>query len=630
MPSEENNGLAADRRRTVRDAADIAQIEQTGYDKAVPVRSTYALLGRSAELFGERNALIYLPEGTAGDTPQYWTYAEMMAQVNRLARAFLALGVGREDAVALMLPAMPETVVAFFAAQSIGRVCPINYMLSPEHIAELIDHAGARVLVALGPTPDFPIYEKLARIRSLSETLEMVVTVDGEDNAGDADLHALIEAQSDASMLDVEIGRDTIAACFHTGGSTGLPKLVRHSHRNEVHVAWFAGMFYDIGPDDVFINGFPFFHVAGSVVLAGAAIAAGAATLIPSRQGMRNKAFVRDYWKIVERFGVTFLSGGPTFVSTLVSQERDGSDVSSLKALFGGGSPLPAELAARFEAHLGIPIRSIYGMTEASGMISVVPRHAKRRPGSSGWPLPYCEVATFAPQDDGKPDPARPLTPGEHGALAIRGPNVSPGYTSEVLTEQAFLQDGWFATGDTGRIDPDGQIFVLGRSKDVIIRGGHNIDPLVIEEALMHHPDVELCAAVGEPNRYSGELPVAFLKLKPGRMPLPDDILESVRDRIPEPAAVPKQLYVLDDLPLTTTGKVFKPALRQAATEKALLREFGEFLPDGFDVDLECYEELGQRKVTIRVGQGEQAEDMRRKIAEHMSMLSMPFDFAAR
>src|SRR5690606_15752676 len=136
---------------------------------------------------------------------------------------------------------------------------------------------------------------------------------------------------------------------------------------------------------------------------------------------------------------------------------------------------------------------SIYGMTEAAGMVAVVPRHAVRRPGSSGWPLPFCEVSAFAIDEDGRPDPAQRLDAGTAGALAVRGPNITPGYGRQSLNDAAFLPGGWLSTGDTGRIDPDGQVVVLGRSKDVIIRGGHNIDPLVIEEALMHHPDVELC-----------------------------------------------------------------------------------------------------------------------------------------
>jgi len=608
-------------RHPIRNRADIAAIEAMGLEAAVPVANTHALLERSAQLHGDRPAVLYLPAGRLDDTPVQFTFAQLLDQVNRAANAFRRLGVDRADAVAVLMPTCPETLIALFGAQAAGRVCPINYMLSAEHIAELIDHAGATVLVAIGPDRDFPVWDKLADIRTRSRLLRHVVTVDAPATPDCLDFAALLAGENPALNFALDLGRDDIAACYHTGGTTGLPKLVQHSHGNEVHVSWFAGMAYDIGPQDVVLNGFPLFHVAGAFVLAGAAIAAGACTLIPSRLGMRNKDFVRDYWRIVERFRVTLLSGGPTFVSTLMTRPHDGCDISQVKALFGGGSPVPVELANGFEARFGIPIRAIYGMTEASGMISLVPRHAERRPGSSGLPLPFCEVAAFAPGQDGRPDANRRLPPGEVGMLALRGANISPGYTNPVLTEEARLPGGWLVTGDTGRIDPDAQIYVMGRSKDVIIRGGHNIDPLVIEEALLHHPDIELCAAVGQPDPYSGELPVAFVKMKPDRPFDPDAILEAARPHIPEPAAIPKALYALEEIPLTTTGKVFKPRLRELASEYVLARQIADLLPPDTAMELSCAEEMGQRRVTITIRDAVHAPS----IAAHMARFAITY-----
>lgn len=630
MPDSQSSSVArADgHRRAIRTLADVEELEALGLEAVVPVGSTHDLLRRSAHLHGKRPALIYLPTGAVDDTPTIIDFETLLASVNRAANLFRSLGVGREDTVALLLPTMPETMTSFFGAQAAGRVCPINYMLSAEHAAELIDHSGAKVLVALGPDPEIDIWKKVLEIRDRSSSLKHLIAVGAPEDAGIPDYAAAIADQPSELTFEPGIARDDIAAFFHTGGTTGLPKLVRHTHANEVHVSWFGGMFYDIGPEDVVVNGFPLFHVAGAFVLAGSAIAAGAATLIPSRLGMRSKPFVRDYWQVIERHGATLLSGGPTFVSTLLGRPADGVDISGVKALFGGGSPMPAGLASAFEARFGIPVRSIYGMTEAAGMISAIPRHAERRQGSSGWRLPFSEIAVFAADGEGIPDSGRPLERGAHGLLAIRGANVSPGYSDERLSASMKLADGWLATGDTGRIDPDGQVVVLGRSKDVIIRGGHNIDPLVIEEALMRHPDVELCAAVGQPDPYAGELPVAFLKLKPSSTGDPWKVLESVRGHIPEPAAVPKHLYLLDDIPLTTTGKVFKPALRRLAVEHALKQQLGELLPDGSLVGVACQEELGLRRVEIALApDGE--EQSRRIVSEHMSRLSFPFDFVA-
>jgi len=615
----ESSGLEL--RQPIRNRADIAAIEAMGLEAAVPVATTHALLERSARLYGDRPAIRYLPRGRLDDITVQLSFGQLLEQVNRAANAFRRLGVEREDAVALLMPTCPETLIALFGAQAAGRVCPINYMLSAEHIAELIDHAGATVLVAIGPDPDFPVWDKLADIRTRSKRLRHVVTVDAPVAPECLDFATLLEGESPSLSFPLDLGRDDIAACYHTGGTTGLPKLVQHSHGNEVHVSWFAGMAYDIGPQDVVLNGFPLFHVAGAFVLAGAAIAAGSCTLVPSRLGMRNKDFVRDYWRIVERFRVTLLSGGPTFVSTLMTRPQDGCDLSQVKALFGGGSPVPVELANGFEARFGIPIRAIYGMTEASGMISLVPRHAERRPGSSGLPLPFCEVGVFAPGPDGRPEASRRLPPGEVGMLALRGANISPGYTNPALIEEARLPGGWLVTGDTGRVDPDAQIYVMGRSKDVIIRGGHNIDPLVIEEALLHHPDIELCAAVGQPDPYSGELPVAFVKMKPDRLFDPDAILTAARPHIPEPAAIPKALYVLEEIPLTTTGKVFKPRLRELATEYALARQIADLLPPDAGMELSCAEEMGQRRVTIAIHDAVHAP----AIAAHMARFAITY-----
>jgi fatty-acyl-CoA synthase len=623
----EGKAAQAPQRGVIRDRADILAIEARGLEGSGIPRSTYDMIARTAALHPHRPAVIHLPEGTADDEPVTMDFSTFLAQVNRAANLFRSLDIGREDCVALLLPTLPQTLIALFGAQLAGRVCPINYMLSPDHIAELIDHAGASVLVTLGPDEALPIWDKVASVKAKSRKLRHVLQVGGDGNAGSEDFDALLAAQPDVQPEAPAIRADDIAAYFHTGGTTGLPKLVVHSHANEVHVSWHAGMVYDIGPEDVVLNGFPMFHVAGAFVLAGAAIAAGAATLIPSRLGMRNKAFVRDYWKVVERHRVSLLSGGPTFVSTILNQSPGTSDISHVKGLFGGGSPMPVEMAASFERKFAIPVRAIYGMTEAAGMICAVPRHAERVAGSSGWPLPFCEVRAFADDGTGMPDAARPLPAGEHGLLAIRGPNVSPGYSTPEATAGSRIDGGWLATGDTGRVDPDGQVHVLGRSKDVIIRGGHNIDPLVIEEAIMHHPDVELCAAVGQPDPYSGELPVAFLKLKPGAATPPQDILDATRAHIPEPAAIPKQLYVMDDIPLTTTGKIFKPALRQLATERALRRQLDELLPQGSLIDLNCREELGQRRITIRLAPGGDG-GARDVVVAHMARFAMPYAFS--
>ena len=611
-------------RRAIRSLADIEALETLPYDDVVPVHNTHQLLQRSAALFGGRRALTYLTDGSLDSTVVALTFEQLLGQVNRLANALRRLGLKEDETVALLLPSMPEAFVSLFAAQAAGRVCPINYMLAPEHIAQLIDSVNATVLIALGPDSELDIWAKIPAIRQRATALRTVICVGDAPEPWAQGFAALVAAEAPELSFDVAATRDSIASYFHTGGTTGVPKLVTHTHGNELHVSWFGGMFYELGADDTIINGFPLFHVAGAFVLGGSAIAAGAATLIPSKLGMRNKAFVRDFWPITQRFGVTFLSGGPTFVSTILNRPVGDTDISGVKALFGGGSPMPVETAARFETAFNIPLRSIYGMTEASGLASVIPRAAPRVPGASGWRLPFCEVAVFALTDDGEPDPDKTLPPGDMGALALRGANISPGYTDATVTAAAFSPDGWLLTGDMGRIAEDGQIVVMGRSKDVIIRGGHNIDPAVIEEALMQHPDVQLCAAVGQPDAYAGELPVAFVQVRPSRDVTAQQILDATRASIPEPAAVPKALYLLEALPLTTTGKIFKPALRRLAVEQAFAQQLTALLPDGALQSVTCVEDKGARRVEIRLTRTA-APAAKAAVAQHMAGFAMAY-----
>ena len=180
-----------------------------------------------------------------------------------------------------------------------------------------------------------------------------------------------------------------------------------------------------------------------------------------------------------------------------------------------GGSPLPTELADAFERHCGVPVRNILGMTECASVVTIEPFHAPRLPGSTGFRLPFTRVGAFRPSASGV-DFTAPCDAGEAGVIALRGPNVSPGYSEPQRNAGTFEQDGWLVSGDIGHVDADGHVFVTGRAKDVIIRGAHNIDPSVIEDALLQHPDVAIAAAVGQPDFYAGELPIAYVTLRAG------------------------------------------------------------------------------------------------------------------
>ena len=184
-------------------------------------------------------------------------------------------------------------------------------------------------------------------------------------------------------------------------------------------------------------------------------------------------------------------------------------------------------------------MRNILGMTECAGAIAVEPVHAPRTPLSCGLRMPFSELAILG-ETDGDADPSKRLGPGETGIIALRGPNVSAGYSDPSRDAGTFLPGGWLVSGDLGQLDAEGRLYVTGRKKDIIIRGAHNIDPQMIEDALLAHPDVETAAAVGMPDAYAGELPVAFVTLRAGATPDESALLDFLRDRIEDPVAVPK------------------------------------------------------------------------------------------
>ena len=547
--------------------ADIEALERTPYEEAIPARTTYGLIARAAERFGERVAFTYLPDGELATPAVQVSYRELLANVHRAANLFRRLGVGPDDAVAILAPNIPATHYALWGAQLAGRACPINFMLQPDHVAALLDASGAKVVVALGPHAELDVWSAVQKVPGIAGRKVLAIGVDFE---------AALQGEPDTLAFDPRLSPDRVAALFHTGGTTGAPKLVQHTHGNEAHTAWFAHRFYGFDEQTVEINGFPLFHVAGAFVYGLALLAIGARQVLPTVSGMRNAAFMRSYWKFCERERVTALACVPTILAGLCNLPVD-ADISRVQVGYTGGSPLPTELAARFEAAFGIAVRNILGMTECAGLVSIEPYAAPRVPGSCGLRLPYSEVRVV-PWREGRAQLRQRCATGETGVVVLRGPHVSPGYT-DAARNAGMFEEGWLVSGDLGHLDAQGYLHVTGRAKDVIIRGSHNIDPQLVEDAFLAHPAVALCAVVAEPDAHAGEVPAAFVTLKPGAGIAGDALLAQVAPRVYERPAVPKRVVVLEALPTTAVGKVYKPALRLRATELKLQELFAAAAP---------------------------------------------------
>jgi fatty-acyl-CoA synthase len=554
---------------SVRDESDLCAIEARGFDAFLPLRTPSAILREQARLRPDHAAIRFLARDGNKDSDLIFTYGDLWRRIARAARLFRRLDVGADDAVAILMPHTPHAQIAMWAAGIVGRAAPLNYALHPDHLIALLKASRTKVAVVLGGNDELDVWPRVIDVLRAAPGLTHVLAAEGNGATpgSDGNFETLLDNEPDGEPLP-EPSADAIAAYFHTGGTTGAPKLARHTHLNQAFVARATAAMCDFRPDEVLVNGFPIFHVAGSFVYGLSVLSAGGTLLVPGRLGMRNRGFVSSIWRRVADYGITAIGGVPTVLSAVNAVPVD-AEISSLRVILTGGSPLPTELADAIERTTHKPVRNILGMTECAGVVTIEPFNAPRVAGSTGLRLPFTTVKALRASGD-KVRPADCCEPGEAGVIALSGPNVGPGYGDARLNTGTFEPGGWLVSGDLGHVDERGRVFITGRAKDVIIRGGHNIDPGAIEGALLQHDAVLGAAAVGQPDSYAGELPVAFVVLKQGAAVDEAALLEFVRPRVPEAAAQPKRIWILDELPLTPVGKVFKPALRAMAARDAI------------------------------------------------------------
>ena len=482
---------------------------------------------------------------------------------------------------------MPQAFSALFGAEAARIANPVNPLLAAGQIAEILRAARTKVLVALGPLPGTDIWAKVESIRDSLPELQAIVVIGGAADAT-RNVHgfdALVAAQpADRLVSGRTIRASDTAAYFHTGGTTGMPKLVCHSHGNQVYQAWACGLVLRLRPGRPLLFGLPLFHVGGALTQGLAPLSAGGTLVVLSPAGWRNPNAVRNVWRLVERYRPELFGGVPTVLGAALNVPVDGADTSSIRYCSGGGSAIPVPIGKAYEERFRVPVLEVYGMTETSSVHTIAYSDRPVRLGSVGHAVPYSCVRIVELDAEGRW--RRDCAPGEIGVVAMAGPGVFAGYLSDVHNRTAFVEPGWVNSGDLGRLDDDGYLWITGRAKDLIIRGAHNIDPLAIEEVFFRHPAVALAAVVSEPDAYAGELPVAYVQLKTGAEVDRAELLAYVAERTPERAAVPVQLYFVDAIPLTAVGKVFKPALRWDAAERAVRRMLEPLTEGGCAVDV--------------------------------------------
>ena len=567
---------------------DIRAFERIPYGDRIAAASTYEALKLAAAHNPDATAIQFLPNAEPTDTPVTISYRDFIAQVTRAANMFHALGVGPDDVVSFLLPLLPEAFITLFGAEAAGIANPVNPLLEPYQIAEILEAARTTVLVALGPLPGTDIWQKAETVRGQLKHLKAVVQVHGPGDParGIHSFSELIKKQpSDHLVSGRKIAGHDIAAYFHTGGTTGTPKLVRHTHANQVYQAWGCNLLLKTKPGSNLLFGMPLYHVGGSLTQTLAALTGGGSLVVLSPSGWRNPAAIKNIWGLVERFRPEGLTSVPTVLAATLSIPPGNADISSLRFAAGGGSAIPVAVGKAIEDKLHLPTIEVYGMTETSSVHTMAYADRPIRLGSVGLPLPYSRVRIVKLDAEGRLE--RDCAVDEIGVVIMAGPGVFSGYLNDAHNKGAFVDGHWVNSGDLGRLDADGYLWITGRAKDLVIRGGHNIDPAPIEEIMFQHPAVGFAAVVGQPDAYAGELPVGYVQLKPGARVEPGELETWVRERTPERAAVPVQIIPIEPMPLTGVGKVFKPRLRWDAATRVFTGVLTPLRERGIDCKVE-------------------------------------------
>ncbi|MDU9407637.1 acyl-CoA synthetase [Pseudomonas sp. zfem001] len=624
---------------------DIEAIEQVPLSQRGLAESTYAALQRSARAHAQAPALSFLLDAQNFRRTHDWNYAELFADITRAANAFHGLGIGPDDVVAFILPNLPETHFTIWGGEAAGVVMAINPLLEAPQIAELLRAAKAKVVVTLAPTPGSDLWSKVSSQLDQLPSVQELVWVSMAPYVGPLaslalrwmalrekrnqrwrrihDLRTLMRQQpGDRLISGRQIRPGEPSSYFCTGGTTGLPKIAVRTHGSEVFNAWaMAANMQPRHAGQVIFCGLPLFHVNGQLVTGLMPWSQGDKVIIGTPQGYRGAGVIANFWAMTAHFGINFFSGVPTVYSALLQQPTAGHDISSLQYALCGAAPMPIELFREFEQRIGVPILEGYGLTEAACVSSINPPAGERRVGSIGLRLAYQNMRAVILADDGSYQRDAQLD--EVGIIAIRGPNLFAGYLEPLHNKTVWIDiDGqrWLNTGDLGRQDQQGYFWLTGRKKELIIRGGHNIDPKQIEEALQAHPCVALVAAVGSPDAHAGEVPVAYVQLNPGASCDEQTLLAFAAARISEQAAVPKRIEVLEALPVTPVGKIFKPALQQREIAQVVRLEAARIGIVDLQVDVV---QDARRGLVVQLADGPQRE----RLGSALGRYSFPVDW---
>jgi len=508
------------------------------------------LLNDSAREVPERTAIVC--EGTR------LSYAELQAATNQVAHGLVQSGISKGDRIALSCQDVPSFVIAYYGILKAGGVVvPLNVLLKTREIVYHLIDSDAKAYFCLDGTPELPIgqlgYAAFQQVESCQHFFLMTNEPDAPSSIPGAQTLSVLMRDQPKTFETVATGPDDTAIILYTSGTTGKPKGAELSHLNMLLNARLSDTMYPRAEHDVHLITLPLFHSFGQTVQMNAGIY-NRATLVLLPRFSPDSAL-----RLMEEENITIFAGVPTMYWALLHYPKaDKYDLKkiahTLRVTISGGAAMPVEVMRAFNEKFNVTILEGYGLSETSPIAVFNRMDREIKSGSIGFPVWGVEVRLVDADD-------QDVGTGEVGEIAIRGHNVMKGYYNRPEATAEAMRNGWFHTGDIGRQDEDGYLYIVDRVKDMIIRGGFNVYPREIEEVLMTHPAVSLAAVIGVPHDRHGEEVKAFVILKAGSTVTESELLAWSKQNMAD-YKYPRLFEIRIELPMTATGKVLKSELR--------------------------------------------------------------------
>ena len=498
------------------------------------------------------------------ETGREYSYDEFLQKVNAVSNYLWKQGIRKEDKVALLLPNSPHFLWSFFGIMQLGAVaCPVNTHLKAEEIAYILQNSESRALIT---SKEYLSISKESVQESKTDYLLSWDNPPADQIVGETkplNIDTALNKEPPKllpELLNSPPEPDDVAEIIYTSGTTGKPKGAMLTHHNLIIDARWIARWNRLGENDRAMCVMPLFHVNGQIVTVMTPLIHGGSIVLPQRFS------VSKFFPLIERHKVNYVGTVATMLSMLLNRANSPNmqGKGSLKIIFCGSAPVPAEVQVQFEKTFQVPVIEGYGMTETTCRSTFNPlpppaalklgeNDGYRKIGSVGLPLGN-EMRVVDKRN-------RPLGPHEVGEIVIRGENVTKGYYKNPAATQMAFQGGWFHSGDLGYYDEDGYFYIIDRKTDMIIRGGENIYPREIEETLYSYPAVKDAACIGIPDALYGEEVIAFVVLKDNQKASEEDIIAFCKKQLAD-FKCPKQIKIISEIPKSSSGKLLRRKLR--------------------------------------------------------------------